>query len=919
VNARRLVQTAVTAVAFAVLLAGVGVPDVSLAAPPGGGPEVTPEVHHDVSPPLRDLASGPTEAPGPKHEKPLRLLPNRGNALRQPDGALQPAAGPLVGTTNGLNFAGVGQGDYGFVDQYAPPDTNGAAGRTQYVQWVNTAYAVFDKSTGARLLGPIAANTIWSGFGGGCQTNNDGDPVVRYDQIADRWIMTQFSVSTTPYLQCIAVSTSSDATGAYNRYAFSYGNTQFPDYPKIAVWPDAYYISFNIFNNGVSWAGSKVCAYDRTSMLAGAAATQQCFQLSTAYGGLLPSDLDGSRLPPAGSPNYFLTYGSNSLLVWKFHVDWANPASTTLAGPTTVPVASFSPACNGGGACIPQPGSSTKLDSLADRPMYRLAYRNLGTAESLVVNHSIATTVGGAATVGVRWYELRLSGGTPVVYQQSTFAPDATYRWMGSVAMDQSGDIALGYSASSGSTYPSIRYTGRLVGDALNTMQAENSILTGGGSQTGSLTRWGDYSAMSVDPVDDCTFWYTNEYLKANGSFNWSTRIASFKFASCGSSSPTPPTVTQQPASPTVCQGATASFTSTASGNPAPTVQWQVSADNGATWSNISGATSTTYSFTPAAADTGKRYHAVFTNSAGTATSDAATLTVNTAPAVTTQPANQSVTAGQTATFSAAASGSPAPSVQWQVSANGGPWSNIAGATSTTYSFTAQTADNGKQYRAVFSNSCSTATSNAATLTVTGGVTLTISPTTVPNGQAGVAYNQTLTAGGGTAPYSFAVTSGALPGGLTLSSGGGISGAPNAVGAFSFTVTATDSGSGTGSQAYSIRVIYNWGGFKSPVNPAPALNAVRAGNTVPVPFSLNGKWGLGVLASGSPTSQQVNCSTLAVVSGTTPAVASGKLAYSSSTGNYTYSWKTNKGWKSTCRVFNLGLKDGTTQQAYFQF
>ncbi len=252
---------------------------------------------------------------------------------------MQTAAGPLAGTTNGLNFAGVGQGDYGFSDQYAPPDTIGAVGATQYVQWVNTYFAVFNKSTGAIAAGfPKAGNSPWAGFGGGCQTNNDGDPIVQYDKLANRWILTQFSVSTTPYLQCVAVSTTSDATGAYYRYAFSYGNTQFNDYPKMGVWPDGYYISYNIFNNAQTFAGSKVCAFDRAKMLAGdPTATQQCFQLSTSYGGLLPSDLDGTTAPPAGSPNFFMNFGSNSLNLWKFHVDFATLGQHNLHRPNQHP------------------------------------------------------------------------------------------------------------------------------------------------------------------------------------------------------------------------------------------------------------------------------------------------------------------------------------------------------------------------------------------------------------------------------------------------------------------------------------------------------------------------------------------------------------------------------------------------------
>ena len=527
----------------AALLAVVSVPAGAANPNDTVGPvEVSYSVFTDVSPALRDLsgASPFVSTEMEKKEKPLKVLPNQGNALNQQDGALQSTAGPLVSTTGGLNFAGVGNGDYGFVPNSAPPDTTGAVGATQYVQWVNESFAVFNKTTGAIASGfPKAGNTIWAGFGGGCQQNNDGDPIVQYDKAADRWILTQFSVTTTPYTQCVAVSTTSDATGSYYRYAFTYMN--FNDYPKLSVWPDGYYISFNMFN-GSTFVGSRVCAFDRAKMLVGdTSASQQCFQLSSSFGGLLPSDLDGSTAPPAGSPNFFLNFGANSLNLWTFRVNFTTPANSTLTGPTTIPVAAFSAACSGGGACIPQPGTSNKLDSLADRLMYRLAYRNRGGAESLVVNHSVSA--GGtkrASVTSVRWYELRnpsgftMAAGTPMVYQQGTLsASDGISRWMGSIAMDKVGNIALGYSASSSSVSPNIRYTGRASTDALGTMQSENIIQAGGGSQTGTLHRWGDYSAMTLDPVDDCTFWYTTEYLKASGSFNWSTRIASFKFPGC--------------------------------------------------------------------------------------------------------------------------------------------------------------------------------------------------------------------------------------------------------------------------------------------------------------------------------------------------------------------------------------------------
>ena len=512
------------------------------AAPPKdqvGPVEVSSAVYSDVSAPVRDLVGeAPTASTDKeKKEKPLRVLPNMGNALDQADGALQTSVGPLVSTTGGLNFDGIGDTSTTSSNpcNCAPPDTNGAVGATQYVQWVNTAFAVYNKSTGALAQGfPKAGNAIWAGFPGVCSTSNDGDPIVQYDKLANRWIMTQFAVSSTPYTQCVAVSTTSDATGTYNRYAFAYG-TQFNDYPKLGVWPDGYYLSYNIFNNAQTFAGSKVCALDRTKMLAGLSATQQCFQLSTSFGGLLPSDLDGTTAPPAGSPNFFMNFGSNSLNLWKFHVDFANSANTTFTGPTSIPVAAFNAACSGGGACIPQPGTSNKLDSLGDRLMYRLAYRNRAGTESLVVNHSVAVGQNKRNSVtSVRWYELRNPNGTPTVFQQGTLgSSDGIHRWMGSIATDKQGNMALGYSASSGSVQPSIRFTGRLVTDTSGTMQTETVIQRGGGSQTGTLHRWGDYSAMTVDPVDDCTFWFTTEYLKASGSFNWSTRIASFKFPGC--------------------------------------------------------------------------------------------------------------------------------------------------------------------------------------------------------------------------------------------------------------------------------------------------------------------------------------------------------------------------------------------------
>src|ERR1700716_2143864 len=296
-------------------------------------------------------------------------------------------------------------------------------------------------------------------------------------------------------------------------------------------------------------------------MLNGTTATQVCFQQGTSVGGLLPADLDGTTAPPAGSPNYMMYFGTNNLNLFKFHVDFANPSNSTFTGPTVINVAAFSPLC-AGGTCVPQPSTTQQLDSLADRLMYRLAYRNFGSHESLAVNHSVVAGSGG----GVRWYEIQNPAGTPVVAQQSTFAPDSNYRWMGSVAMDQAGDLAVGYSVSAASSvFPSIRFAGRVPTDPASTLEAEVNIVSGAGSQNGNLSRWGDYSAMQVDPVDDCTFWFTEECMKTTGSFNWNTRIASFKFPSCGGTATPDYTVAASPSSLTINQGSSGTSTITIS------------------------------------------------------------------------------------------------------------------------------------------------------------------------------------------------------------------------------------------------------------------------------------------------------------------------------------------------------------------
>jgi hypothetical protein len=445
-----------------------------------------------------------------------------------------------------------------------PPDTNGAVGDTQFVQMVNSDFAVYSK-TGTVLRHATPIDALWSSAGGECAAHNDGDPVVVYDQFAKRWLLSEFVATPAAgedYGECVAVSQTSDATGAYNLYFFDWGADTFLDYPHIGVWRDGYYLSANEFPTGQETSsGAAAIALERDKMLAGQPARYVWFDEAAAnpvggqYIGQLPADADGAKLPPAGAPDVFAEFDDPSgipptgsdlgfdLRLWKFHVDWADPASSTFgkAGQPsfTLPVAPFvRPQCTYGyGDCPLQKGGPQGLDALGDRLMFRLAYRNFGDHDSLVLNH----TVKADTLEGIRWYEVRSPLTAPVITQQGTYAPDDSVtdplsRWMGSIAMDKLGDVALGFSASGANDYPSVRYTGRTVGDPAGQMtQAEQVIYTGQGPQTEAEGRWGDYSELSVDPIDDCTFWYTQEYLTSDTVVlgSWATRIGAFRFPGC--------------------------------------------------------------------------------------------------------------------------------------------------------------------------------------------------------------------------------------------------------------------------------------------------------------------------------------------------------------------------------------------------
>ncbi|MBL0087884.1 MAG: hypothetical protein IPP44_14920 [Ideonella sp.] len=470
---------------------------------------------------------------------------------------MQTATFQAMGAPVGTNFEALGLGTPGFQILGAPPDTTLAVGPSHILQWVNSQLAVYDKAGTPLLAAPgfVNGNTIWQGMPANslCRQFNRGDPIVQYDRIAQRWILSQFAFTGnfSNNAQCFAVSQTNNPMGAYNLYEYNFG-TNLPDYGKMGVWPDALYMSYNMFPAAGGFSDARACAYDKAAMYSGLAATQICFADPNSFS-YLPSDLDGTTLPPGGTPNIFVSWNwynvapPYTMQLTKFVPNFINPALSTFndgfGGPTFSAVNVALPntlgPCNdassgSGFQCVPQVGTSQTLDTLGDRQMYRLVYRNFGTYDSLLITQSVDPDGAGARVAAVRWMEVRKpAANPPVVYQNSTFNTSADSRWMSSGAFDKLGNIAIGYSSSSSAANPSIRIAGRLKNDPKNLLRTELMVKAGTGSQTSNLERWGDYTTMQIDPVDDCTFWYTAQYIAANGSFNWRTRVAAFKFANC--------------------------------------------------------------------------------------------------------------------------------------------------------------------------------------------------------------------------------------------------------------------------------------------------------------------------------------------------------------------------------------------------
>ena len=637
----RFSSVSVTAVLLAATMVALGVsawrfdgraaPSAAAALPSWSAATVTRAIAHDVSPPLTAMDGGESSMTS-------RAIRNRGeradhgvftkaNAMRvapsdgDETGDVRPSDIPLITvpvgsagieqTTFGTkapatlvaSFDGLGVGfigPQGGASLRNPSDNTLAVGPNHVVQIVNTRMAIFTKkgheydSLGRVLYGPVETRVVFRGFGGACEARNNGDAVVRYDQLADRWLIVMPIFARLPvrhdapsprksgdpatrsvrgqpgqpgsavhlyeppptvpdttragqrptgqrppadsgvYAMCYAVSVGADPYGPYYRYEFV--RPLFPDYPRPAVWPDGYYVPTSTGDEVIQ---KHACVVDRVRMLAGQDATEQCVIID-GVNFLNNADLDGKQLPPKGAPNVMIAAGGtqlkkimedSSLFVWSFHVDWNDPAKTKVVGPTRLAVAPYHYLCDGQLTnCVPQPGTDRRLDAQGDKIMARLVYRRIGNRESIVAVHSVNTSAGGG---GVRWYELRLDKRRNVsLYQQGTYAPDSFYRWMASPAMDGKGNIGIGYSFGGSPHFSGQRFAGRLADDPKGVLTLGETVLVEGEAAQTNTVRWEDYTQTAVDPSDDCTIWYVGDYLKKDAT-SYSTRIGAFRMPGC--------------------------------------------------------------------------------------------------------------------------------------------------------------------------------------------------------------------------------------------------------------------------------------------------------------------------------------------------------------------------------------------------
>jgi len=514
---------------------------------------------------LRRLPNIPQKGEEEEEMKARHPFPRRGvsakndpiQAVRQSIASALNMPGPIA-TFPGISSAQSGCG-------CLPPDTNGDVGPNHYIQTVNSRFKITDKA-GNQLVAPTTYNSLFSAMGPTtpCGANqNAGDPIAFYDNIADRWVLSDFAFPSFPgvsFYQCVAVSKTSDpVAGGWWLYAIQVdpsNPTYLGDYPKFGLWPDAYYFSVNMFLNNTTFTGVRVFALPRNAMINGIGAPNAggiAFSIDPATLGdtysLEPATFRTGSPPPAGAAEYLLAINSsavagtteNKVFLWRFHVDFTTPANSTFgvganhAANGSITVNNFVDAFQSGTEnIVPQNGTTTKLDTLGDKIMYPVVYHNLGGTESLWADHTINNNQNGTGPTAIRWYQFNVTGGvipaTPAQQQTWNNASDGLWRWMPSIAVDAQGNMAIAYSTSGPTTEPSIRYAGRLASDPANSLaQGEAEMTAGVGHQTGS-GRWGDYSALAIDPADSLTFWHTNEYYSATGGGSWNTRIGNFKF-----------------------------------------------------------------------------------------------------------------------------------------------------------------------------------------------------------------------------------------------------------------------------------------------------------------------------------------------------------------------------------------------------
>ena len=524
---------------------GLGATPPTVPAPRGGGAAGAGRAG-------RGAGGAPPAIPPPP---PFPEIKPEGAKVEQTTMGSRPAL-PLL-----ASFDGLGEGFTGRVlpgpEPAADAAGRGGAGRggidmslavgPDYIfEVLGGNFAIFSKkgkkyqTTGKLIYGPAPNDTLFAGFGNRCKITNNSDTVVRYDQLADRWLFVlPVFAQPAPFAMCYAVSATSDPLGSYYRYEFQ--RPLFPDYPRPAIWPDGYYNPTSTSDNMLPDVITQKhdCIADRNKMLKGLPATEQC----VVFDGnvfMLNATVEGKRLPPAGAPNIMMSTGGTQLLkhfeddgiyYYKVHVDWNDPSKTSVSSPQKIAVAPYHYLCDGQlSNCVSQPGTERRLDSQGDKLIEQLVYRRFGDHEAILAGHSVDTVAKGG---GVRWYEFRLDKQrNPELYQQGTYAPGGFYRWLGSLAFDRRGGIGLGYSFGGDPNYPGQRVTARMANDPLGQFTYHESVLAeGAASQTGSL-RWEDYTNIVIDPSDDCTFWFVGNYLKS-GATSSTTHIGAFQMPGC--------------------------------------------------------------------------------------------------------------------------------------------------------------------------------------------------------------------------------------------------------------------------------------------------------------------------------------------------------------------------------------------------